>query len=47
MGQTVGGLVPAGAVLLQTLHHDPVQISAHHMNQLRRLGMTSLATVVW
>ena len=26
-GQTAGGLVPAGAVLLQGSHHDPVQVA--------------------
>ncbi len=26
--QATGGLVPPGAVLLQGLHHDPIQIAA-------------------
>ena len=35
--QAVGRLVAAVAVLLQRLHHDPVQLAAHQPAQLRRL----------
>ena len=42
MGQPVGRLVTPRPVLLQTLHHNPIQIPAHQVNQLRRLGMTLL-----
>ena len=35
----VGGrLVAAVAVLLQRLHHDPVQLALHQLGELRRLG---------
>ena len=36
-GEAVGRLVPAAAVLLQGLHHDPVQLAADQPAQLRRL----------
>ena len=32
-GQTVGRFVSARAILFQTLHHDPVQVAAHQVNQ--------------
>ncbi len=32
--QAIGGLVAAGAVLLQTLHHDPVQIASKLVSSL-------------
>ena len=35
--EAVGRLVAAVAVLLQRLHHDPVQLAAHQLGQLRRL----------
>ena len=35
--EAVGRLVAAVAVLLQRLHHDPVQLAAHQLRQLRRL----------
>src|SRR6059036_901505 len=37
--KTIGGLVTARAVLVQRLHHDPVQVAAQQMNQLWRVGM--------
>ena len=36
-GEAVGRLVAAVAVLLQALHHDPVQLAAHQLRQLGRL----------
>ena len=38
--QRVGRLVAARAVFLQTLQHDPVQVAAHKVNQLRWLRLT-------
>ena len=35
--QRPGRLVPPVAVLLQRLHHDPVQLAAHQLGQLGRL----------
>ncbi len=35
--KTVGGVIPAGAVLLQSFHHDPVDLALHQCRQLRRL----------
>src|SRR5260221_611790 len=32
--ETVGGFVPAAALLLQALHHDPVQVALHSRNLL-------------
>ena len=37
--QAVGRLVAAAAVLLQRLHHDPVQLAAHQPAQLPRLDV--------
>ena len=33
-GQAIGCLVTARAVLLQTFHHDPIQIAAHQTDQM-------------
>ena len=41
-GQAVGRFVTAGAVFFQRLHHDPVQVAAHQMNQFGRLGLPVL-----
>ena len=38
-GEAVGRLVAAAAVLLQRLHHDPVQLAAHQSGQPGRLGL--------
>ncbi len=35
--EAVGGLVAAVAVLLQRLHHDPIQFATHQLRQPRRL----------
>jgi hypothetical protein len=37
LGQAVGRLVAAGAVFLQALHHDPVQLTAHQPGQPARV----------
>ncbi len=37
--QGVGRLVPPVAVLLQALHHDPVQLAAHGPVQVTRVGL--------
>ena len=37
-GEAVGGLVPPGAVLVQRLHHDPVELAADQLRQPGRLG---------
>ena len=39
MREAVGGLVAAGAVLLQGLHHDPVQLPADQFRQSRRFHL--------
>src|SRR5687767_5014741 len=38
-GQTARGLVPSRAILLQTLHDDPIQIAVDDVNQLWRIGL--------
>ncbi len=38
-GKTAGGLVPPRAVLLQCLHHDPIQLPADQFRQPRRLRL--------
>ena len=38
-GQPAGRLVPPRPVLLQALHHDPVELAAHQLRQPRRLGL--------
>ena len=38
-GEAAGRLVPPRPVLLQRLHHDPVQLAAHQLRQPRRLGL--------
>ena len=40
--QAVGRFVTAGAVLLQRLHHDPVEIAAHERDEFRGLGLAVL-----
>ena len=37
-GEVVGRLVPPPPVLLQRLHHDPVQLAAHRPVELPRVG---------
>ena len=37
--QAAGGLVPPRPVLLQALHHDPVQLAPHQLRQPVRLGL--------
>jgi hypothetical protein len=34
--QAVGGLVTPGAILLQALHHNPIQIAAHGADEFFR-----------
>ena len=41
-GQAVGRLVPAIAVLLQGLHHDPVQVAAQLAQKGPRIGPASI-----
>src|SRR5215813_8401880 len=41
--QTVGGFVTAGAILLQRLHHDPIQVATDGSDQSRRLGLATLS----
>ena len=36
--QAVGRFVTPPPVLLQRLHHNPVQVAAHQMHELRRIG---------
>jgi hypothetical protein len=36
-GEVLGGLVAAVTVLLQALHHDPVELAAHQLGQFGRL----------
>ena len=38
--EAVGRFVPPGAVLLQGLHHDPVQLAAERVRQLPRIDAT-------
>jgi len=40
--QAIGRFVTARAILLQTRHHDPIQITAHQSGELRRLGPMTL-----
>src|SRR5262245_44526351 len=39
--QTVGGFVTAGAILLQCLHHDPIQVATDGSDQPRRFGLAT------
>jgi hypothetical protein len=43
VGQAVGGFIAPCAVLLQTTHHNPIQIPTNKMDQLRRLGVAALS----
>jgi hypothetical protein len=36
--QAVGSIVTTGAVLLQALHHDPVEVALELVQQLRRVS---------
>ena len=41
LGQRVGCLISAPPLLFQALHHNPVQIAPHLVDQLGRLGLTA------
>ena len=36
--QTAGRVIAPGPILVQALHHDPVQIAAHFLGELGRFG---------
>ena len=46
MAQAIGGLVAAGAVLLEAFHDDPIEIAAEEWIELRRFDCDERLAVV-